>query len=114
MRDDGARLQDILEAIARIEKYATRGREAFECDELVQIWVVHHLQIIGEAARSLSDTIRGRHPELAWPAIIAMRNILVHQYFGIDLDEVWSTVERDLPGLKRTIEAMLQELGEKP
>ena len=51
MRDDRERLLDILEAIERIERYAARGREAFENDELLQTWVVHHVQIIGEAAR---------------------------------------------------------------
>ena len=57
MRDDAERLQDILEAIAQIEKYAAWGLEAFERDELIQVWMVHHLQIIAEAVRSLSETL---------------------------------------------------------
>lgn len=108
MRDDRGRLQDILEAIGRIEKYAARGREAFERDELVQTWIVHHIQLIGEAARKTSDALRQRHPEVPWPQIIAMRNILVHDYFSVDLEEVWAAVERDLPELKRRIGAILQ------
>lgn len=64
MRDDLSRLQDILEAIVRIEKYADRGREAFENDELIQTWTLHHLRIIGEACRTLSDDIK-----LSYPAI---------------------------------------------
>lgn len=57
MRDDRERLLDIQEAIERIEKYAVRGREAFERDELIQTWVLHHLQIIGEAVRALSPEL---------------------------------------------------------
>jgi len=108
MRDERERLRDILEAIAQVEKYAARGRAAFEHDELVQTWTLHHLQIIGEAARGLSDTLKANHPEVVWPEIIAMRNILVHDYFGVDMNEVWSVVERDLPGLKIKVEAILK------
>jgi uncharacterized protein with HEPN domain len=114
MRDNRERLQDILEAIAQIEKYAIQGREVFDSDELVQTWIVHHLQIVGEAASKVSDALRERHSELPWSEIIAMRNILVHDYFGVDLEEIWSAVEHDLPDLKPKIEAILQELGEKP
>jgi len=110
MRDDRERLLDILEAIERIEKYAAQGQETFERDELVQTWIVHHLQIIGEASRTLSADLKDQHPEVPWSKIIGMRNILVHDYFGIDVDVVWSVVERDLPDLKRQIEARLQEL----
>ncbi len=109
MRDDRERLQDILEAIERIERYASRGREEFLKDELIQTWVVHHLQIIGEAARKLSEGIRSSHGAVPWPAIIAMRNILVHDYFTVDVEEVWSTVERDLPCLKSEIISMLED-----
>ncbi len=87
MRDSSARLQDILDAIAAIERYADRGRSAFEDDELIQIWIVHHLQIIGEAAGRLGSDFRLQYPQLPWPAIVAMRNVLVHDYFGTDLDE---------------------------
>jgi uncharacterized protein with HEPN domain len=104
-------LQDILEAVERIERYAKRGREAFERDELVQTWVVHHLQIIREAARGLSDALKTAHSEVPWPQIVAMRNVLVHAYFGVDADEVWSAVERDLPQLKRNVVAILKEMG---
>ncbi len=111
MRDDRERLLDVLEAIDRIKKYTDAGRATLERDELVQTWVVYHLQIIGEAARSLSVSLRDAHPEVPWPQIIGMRNILAHRYFGIDVDIVWSAVERDLPELKRQVEAILQALG---
>lgn len=108
MRDDRERLEDILDAIARIAKYSARGREAFESDELIQTWVVQHLQIIGEAASRVSDEMQSAHPEIAWANMVAMRNIIVHEYFGVDRDEVWSTVEFDLPTLKRQIEAIVR------
>ena len=108
MRDDRERLQDILEAIERIERYSAKGRKAFESDELVQNWIVRHLQIIGAATRSLSLDLREKHPDISWSKIIGMRNILVHDYFGIDVDVVWSAVERDLPELKRKITALLK------
>ena len=92
MRDDRQRLQDILEAIELIEKYASKGRAAFEQDELIQIWFLRHLQIIGEASRALSDNIRESHPEIPWAKIIGMRHILVHNYFEIDLPIVWNAV----------------------
>ena len=65
MRDDRERLLDIQEAIERIEKYSARGREAFERDELIQTWVLHHLQIIGEAVRALSPELTQKHSEIA-------------------------------------------------
>lgn len=113
MRDDRERLLDIREAIERIERYAAQGREAFEKDELIQNWIVRHLQIIGEAARNLSPAFRGQHSDVPWPEIIGMRHILVHDYFGIDVGVVWSAVERDLPALKQKIELILQQLDRK-
>ena len=111
MRDDRARLRHILEAITHIQKYAARGENAFRRDELIQNWMVRHLQILGEAARALSGQFRDRHPEVPWLNIMDMRNVLVHEYFGIDLDIVWRVVERELPDLRRKIEAILKELG---
>lgn len=107
MRDDTERLQDILEAITQIERYAIQGQECFRTDELIQVWIVHHLQIVGEAAASLSEEFQAQHTEVPWPAIIAFRNILVHEYFRIDLDTVWRIVERDLPALKHSAEKIL-------
>ncbi len=111
MRNDQARLEDILRAISLIERYAGRGRPAFDRDELVQSWMVHHLTLIGEAAARLSPALRDSHPEVPWPGVIGMRNVLVHGYFSIDLDEVWATVERHVPVLRSQIEKILRELG---
>jgi uncharacterized protein with HEPN domain len=107
VRDDRERLQDILEAIERIERYALRGRSALYQDELVQTWVVHHLMIIGEAARSLSARFRATNTEEMWAEAAGLRNIIVHQYFGIDLEILWGVIERDLPALKQRVQEIL-------
>ncbi|NET62793.1 MAG: DUF86 domain-containing protein [Symploca sp. SIO2E6] len=109
MRDDGERLQDILEAIAQVEKYSVRGRQVFDQDELVQVWIVHHLQIIGEAANSLSSELITRYSRIPWAQIVAFRNLLVHEYFRVDLDAVWTIVQRNLPDLKNQIKAIIAE-----
>ena len=110
MRNPTERLRDILDAIANIDRYSVRGRGAFEQDELVRIWILYHLQIIGEAAAQLGRVFHAAHPEVPWAQIVAMRNVLVHAYFGVDLNEVWRTVESDLPILKQQIEALINQL----
>ncbi len=107
MRDDTERLRDIQEAAADIQKYAQLGREKFAADELIQTWIIHHLLVLGEAAAAISDDFKQQHPDIEWPRIIGMRNILVHHYFGVDLDVVWSVVERDLPDLQRSVDSLL-------
>ena len=111
MRDPKERLRDMLEAIEYIERYAVQGREAFERDELIQNWMVRHLQIIGEAARALPQDVRDLGSDVPWSKIIGMRHILVHDYFRIDTEIVWDVVERDLPVLKRAMQALLDELS---
>ena len=100
MRDDHERVIDIIEAIEQIEKITSKGKRVFYDDEMVQVWVIHHLQIIGEAVRALSPEFRSLHSDIPWSDIIGMRNILVHHYFAIDKDAVWKVVERDLPAMK--------------
>jgi uncharacterized protein with HEPN domain len=109
MRDDQLRLRDILEAIERIDRYANINHEEFEQNELIQTWMVYHLQIIGEAAAQLSEDFCVQHPNVPWRAMAAMRNIIVHAYFRVDLDEVWLVIQNDLPGLKLTIKEALAE-----
>lgn len=101
MRSDRERFTDILEAIDNIERYASRGKQEFINDELFQVWVVRHLQIIGEAANRVSDETRSRFPDIPWGKMIGMRHILVHGYFEIDVEIVWSVVEKDLTPLKQ-------------
>jgi uncharacterized protein with HEPN domain len=76
----------------------------------VQTWILHHLQIIGEAAARVSDEFQEQHPDVPWYKIIGMRNILVHDYFRIDINAVWSVVENDIPVLYNQIRRLLQEL----
>ena len=107
MRDDHERLLDIQEAIERIDKYARGGWEEFRSNELVQVWIVRHLEIIGEAVRGLSAEFRREHDHVPWREIAGMRNILAHEYFEIDLAEVWAAVDKELPDLKASISAIL-------
>jgi uncharacterized protein with HEPN domain len=109
MRDVDERLLDMVEAIERIEKYASEGKKSFEQNELIQTWVVHHLEIIGEAASKLGRTFHEAHPAIPWAQIIAMRNILIHEYFGMDLGAVWNTIEGDLPELKAKLKALIKK-----
>lgn len=110
MRGDRERLLDMLEAIRKIEQYAHDESFTSPQDELVEVWMVHHLQIIGEAASRISDDLRKKHPEVSWGGMIGMRHVLVHGYFETDKDIVWKAVEQDLPKLKTQIEKMLSEL----
>jgi uncharacterized protein with HEPN domain len=107
VRDDRIRLGDVLEAIERIEKYTSTGRDAISRDELVQTWVVHHLMIIGEACRALSPEFRAAHSEEVWAQAAGLRNVIVHQYFGIDLEIVLGVIERNLPDLKGLVQKIL-------
>ncbi len=73
--------------------------------------MIHHLETIGEAARALSRAFRQQPPEVQWVKLIAMRNIIVHEYFGLNLGQVWTAVVRDLPELKRQIEQIVRTPG---
>ena len=110
MRREAERLQDILEAIAAIEQYTRQGRQTFDEQDLIQVWVVHHLQIIGEVANLLSADLISQYQEVPWAQIVAFRNIVVHEYFQVSLNLVWSIVQNNLPLLKVTVERMVQEL----
>ena len=107
MRSDIERLKDIQEAIIAIEKYAEQGRSAFENNELIQTWILHHLLMLGEAASRITDEFQQKHSEIPWSKIIGMRNILVHDYFGIDFEIVWGVVEKELPQLKQLTNQIL-------
>ncbi len=109
MRDDRERIVDMLEAIERIQRYDLSDQAMFDHDELLQTWVIHHLQILGEAARATSAAFRERHTTIPWKQIIGMRTLLVHHYFEIDLDAVWLVVVRDLAQLKPQLQAVLDD-----
>jgi uncharacterized protein with HEPN domain len=109
VRDDRERLSDILDAIDAIERKIVLDKKAFSQDEMIQVWVVHHIQIIGEAAAGLSKELRERHADIPWADIISMRNVLVHHYFGIDYEQIWDTVMIDIPALKKEIMKIVKQ-----
>jgi uncharacterized protein with HEPN domain len=110
MRREDERLQDILEAIEAIDRYASQGKIAFDEQELIQVWMVHQLQIIGEATNALSKETLSRYPDLPWAQIIGFRNLVVHEYFRVSLNLVWSIVQNNIPPLKLTVEQILRDL----
>jgi len=103
----------MIEAIERIERYAARGRDAFDEDELIQNWFIRHLQILGEAARALPDEIRQKAPDIEWRKITGMRHVLVHDYFGIDRNVVWATVKNELGPVKTSLVNLLDNLTDE-
>lgn len=109
MRDSYELLLDVQEAITNIFEFTKDGWDSVERDKLVRVWVIHHLEIVGEAIRSVPQEFRILHPEIPWRQISGMRNILVHHYFGIDLNRVREVVEHDLPDLKRHVDKILEE-----
>ncbi len=108
MRSNTDRLQDILQAIAKIQRYG--GKSSFEQESLVQSGILYQLIIIGEAVSGLSSSLRQAYPDVPWTKIVGMRNILAHQYYKINLPKVWSVVTQDLPELKSKVEKILHEL----
>lgn len=111
MKDDRLYLIYIGECIARIEEYVSGGEDSFMNSSLVQDAVLRNLQTLAESTQRLSDTLKGERSEIDWRRIAGFRNILVHDYLGVDVPQVWAIVERELPALKCEIEAMLLELG---
>ncbi len=92
-RDPRAYLEHIRESIERIKSYTRSGRADFHASIVTQDAVIRNLEIIGEATKNLSEEIRAREPAVPWKAIAGMRDVLIHQYFGVDLNTVWITIE---------------------
>ncbi len=108
MRRDRAHLMDIFEAARLAMNYVKDApREDFLKDVQCQDAVVRRLEIIGEAARRISEETREAHPELPWHQMIAMRNVMIHEYDDIDLPLVWETVRTNLPALVKSLEKIL-------
>lgn len=107
MRTARLLLQDILEAIEIIDQYTPPTLPAFHANPPVQSHIVRHIAIIGEAAARLPQPLRDANPGVPWRQIIAMRNIVVHVYHGINWERVYETARRDVPGLRAHVEAML-------
>jgi uncharacterized protein with HEPN domain len=109
MRGDRLRLFDAIEQIDLIRSFAQKGKEAFLSDPLVQSAILHRRALLGEA-RGLSPTLREAHPEIPWSEIIAFRNVVIHQYFGLDLELVWAIVTDRLSPLRSSLESALNSL----
>ncbi len=110
MRDPIERVRDMLDAISAIERYLDRGHDEFEKDELLQGWFVLNLQILGEAAKGLPESVRALAPEIPWHKIVGMRNVLVHGYFEIDTEIVWRTAIQEMPALRPSLERLLERI----
>lgn len=109
MRDYKLYLDDILEAAKRIEKYAKGATlKKLKKDTLVLDAIVRNLEIIGEAAKNIPNRIREKHPEVEWKKVAGLRDILAHEYFGIDLEVVWDIVKNKLPILKTQVNRILK------
>ncbi len=112
MRFDQDRLYDILETIEAINRYALKGKAEFDRNELVQVWCLKHLEIIGEAVAKLSEKIRTQNPNIPWCQIIGMRNVPIHGYFDVNWNQVWNVVANELDPLHREVKKLLGKINE--
>jgi uncharacterized protein with HEPN domain len=106
--DDSTRLGHIFDAICAIEKYVSGvDKPAFLANGMMQDAVMRQIEIVGEAARLISDELQEKHPELPWSEMRAIRNKIVHDYLEVNADVIWDTAQTDLPALKAQIEKLL-------
>ena len=103
-KDDAVYLKHILDAINRIEEYTQNIKHRdFIKNHLIQDGVIRQIEIIGEAAKRVSNGIKEKYKDIPWKDIVGMRNKLIHNYFGVDIDAVWETVKKDIPVLKKKL-----------
>lgn len=105
-------LAQILERAERVEQYTVDGRARFAIDPMIQDAVLRNLTVIGEAAKRIDDDYRAGHPQIPWRALAGLRDVLIHQYEGVDLERVWVIVESELPDLRRAISELLPPLDQ--
>ena len=108
MKSDSTYLRHILDAMEKVERYLSGANyESFIHNDMMTDAVIRELMIIGEAANNLSDKFQEEHADVMWWKIKAMRNVLVHEYFGVNLKIVWDTCKTNLPALKLMIQKTL-------
>jgi uncharacterized protein with HEPN domain len=96
----------ILECIDRVERYANNDRTRFDTDPMVQDAILRSLQVMAESSQRLSEEVKATQSHIDWRAISGFRNILVHDYLGVDLDLIWQVIKQELPGLKKSLKAL--------
>lgn len=114
MRDnlgDKARLQHIYDAILEIESYVQQSPfDIFQSDRMMQFACVKQLEIIGEATNNLTPHFKKLYSEVPWQEIVGLRNILIHEYFGIDTKIVWDIIKTDLASLKSQVKGIIEQI----
>ena len=112
-RDFRVYLDDICSAADKIRRYtAGLSFDTLRNDERTIDAVVRNLEIIGEAVKQLPADIRAQHPEVDWKRLAGLRNVLIHEYFGIDLEIVWDILQSKLPALEARVREMLEDHGQ--
>jgi uncharacterized protein with HEPN domain len=106
---DTVYLRHILEALERIERYTAVGQEEFFRNAHWQDATIRQLEVIGEAVKRLSAEMKDKRPDVPWQDIAGMRDVLIHDYFAVDLNAVWAAAERDAPALRQAVEALLSQ-----
>lgn len=114
MKDDRLYLIHIFECLSRIDQYTVEGKNAFMRDTKTQDAVLRNLQTLAESSQHISTELKANHSEIDWARIAGFRNVLVHDYLGINLARVWEIVKHGLPGLKQIVADILRELGKSP
>lgn len=109
MTKDHLLLRDILECIDNILEFTAEGRAAFLKDKRTQHAVIRNFEVMGEAAKRVSPSLRDAHPEVPWALMARTRDKLIHDYPGVDPLVVWRAIERELQGLRGNIERLLKE-----
>lgn len=101
-KDNTVYIDHMLECISRIDEYV-ESKEQFYSSRLVQDAVVRNLQVMSESSQRLAEETKKHYPDIPWKEISGFRNILVHDYLGVDLDVIWSVVEQELPKLQQAL-----------